>query len=139
MELLQRNFTADADSDEHGHGTHCAGTVFGRDVDGVRIGVARGVTKALIGKVLGTEGGSSDLIVQAIQWAVAQGAHVISMSLGIDFPGVSALWAEKLTASGLVGAGVLESSLIAGATTTGMKPGFQPRDVGTGMAQAPRS
>ena len=41
----------------HGHGTHCAGTIFGRDVDGMRIGVARGVKKALIGKVLGRDGG----------------------------------------------------------------------------------
>jgi subtilisin family serine protease len=46
------------------------------------------VKKALIGKVLGAQGGSSDQIVKAIQWAVDQGAHVISMSLGIDFPGL---------------------------------------------------
>src|SRR5262249_14134065 len=64
-----------------------AGTIFGRDVKEVRIGVARGVKKALIGKVLGKGGGSSDQIVQAIQWAVNNGANVISMSLGIDFPG----------------------------------------------------
>jgi subtilisin family serine protease len=36
---------------------------------------------------LGGNGGSSDQIAQAIQWAVNGGAHVISMSLGIDFPG----------------------------------------------------
>ena len=52
-----------------------------------RIGVAPGVTKAFIGKVLGANGGASDEIVNAIQWAVDQGAHVISMSLGMDFPG----------------------------------------------------
>ena len=39
--LIRQNFTTDADdSDTHGHGTHCAGTIFGRDVDGTRIGVA---------------------------------------------------------------------------------------------------
>ena len=53
--LVRRNFTEESDDDEHGHGTHCAGTIFGRDVDGMRIGVARGVKKALIGKVLGRE------------------------------------------------------------------------------------
>ena len=54
---------------------------------GTRIGVAPGVKKALIGKVLGPGGGSSDQIADAINWAIENGAHVISMSLGIDFPG----------------------------------------------------
>ncbi|MGB7839536.1 MAG: S8 family serine peptidase [Terrimicrobiaceae bacterium] len=85
--LVQKNFTAAGPNDQHGHGTHCAGTIFGRDVDGTRIGVAPGVKKALIGKVLGTGGGSSDQIADAINWAVENGANVISMSLGIDFPG----------------------------------------------------
>lgn len=87
VELERRNFTTGGPDDDHGHGTHCAGTIFGRTVDGVRIGVAPGVTKAMIGKVLGGGGGGSDDIAQAIQWAVNGGAHVISMSLGIDFPG----------------------------------------------------
>ncbi len=85
--LEQRDFTGQGNGDVHGHGTHCAGTIFGRDVQNTRIGVAPGVTKAFIGKVLGTDGGASDEIVNAIQWAVDQGAHVISMSLGMDFPG----------------------------------------------------
>lgn len=87
VNVVQQNFTQDADDDTHGHGTHCAGTIFGQDVGGQRIGVARGVDKALIGKVLGAGGGSSKTIAEAIQWAVSEGAHVISMSLGIDFPG----------------------------------------------------
>jgi subtilisin family serine protease len=85
--LIQKNFTTAGPNDEHGHGTHCAGTIFGRDVGGTRIGVAPGVKKALIGKVLGPGGGSSDQIADAINWAIENGAHVISMSLGIDFPG----------------------------------------------------
>lgn len=85
--LDRRNFTQAPDHDEHGHGTHCAGTIFGRDVGGKRIGVARGVQRALIGKVLGEGGGGSDRVAQAINWAIESGAHVISMSLGIDFPG----------------------------------------------------
>ena len=85
--ITEQDFTGEGNGDQHGHGTHCAGTIFGRDVDGTRIGVARGVKKALIGKVLGTQGGGSDAIVQAINWSLEEGAHVISMSLGIDFPG----------------------------------------------------
>ena len=87
VDLVLRNFTTESDDDLHGHGTHCAGTIFGREVNGTRIGVAPGIKKALIGKVLGAGGGGSDRIVEAINWAVANGANVISMSLGIDFPG----------------------------------------------------
>jgi subtilisin family serine protease len=87
VSLTQKNFTSEAASDLHGHGTHCAGTIFGRDVGGFRIGVARGVSRAVIGKVLGAGGGSTESIASAIMWAVEEGAHVISMSLGIDFGG----------------------------------------------------
>jgi len=97
VELVRRNFTQGADDDEYGHGTHCAGTIFGRDVNGLRIGIARGVTKALIGKVLGPGGGSSASLATAITWAYQNGANVISMSLGIDFPGfVASLIAQGL-------------------------------------------
>jgi subtilisin family serine protease len=98
VELIQQDFTGEGNGDGHGHGTHCAGTVFGRDVNGVRIGVATGVKKALIGKVLGAQGGgSSDQICNAILWAIDNGAEVISMSLGMDFPGFQ----KQLAQSGL--------------------------------------
>ncbi len=87
VNLVQKNFTTESENDLDGHGTHCAGTIFGKDVEGTRIGVARNIQRALIGKVLGQGGGSSLTIAQAIQWAVNEGANVISMSLGIDFPG----------------------------------------------------
>ena len=88
VELVQKDFSGEGDGDGNGHGTHCAGTIFGRDVDGLRIGVATGVNKALIGKVLGAAGGgSTEQIVAAINWALDNEANVISMSLSIDFPG----------------------------------------------------
>jgi subtilisin family serine protease len=87
LDPIKRNFTAESDEDLNGHGTHCAGTIFGQDVGGRRIGVARGVRKPLIGKVLGEGGGGSETIFEAILWAQSSGANVISMSLGIDFPG----------------------------------------------------
>jgi subtilisin family serine protease len=88
VNFLRKNFTTDSDDDQHGHGTHCAGTIFGRKTDNMRIGVAPGVRTALIGKVLGKKGASSDTTATAIQWAIDNGANVISMSLGIDFPGL---------------------------------------------------
>ena len=88
QEIETENFTGESNEDVIGHGTHCAGTIFGRPVDGRWIGVAPGVQRALIGKVLGeTGGGSTDAIVKGLEWAFNRGAHVISMSLGIDFPG----------------------------------------------------
>ena len=89
VSLLEEDFSGSGNGDQQGHGTHCAGTVFGREVDGTRIGVAPGVSQALIGKVLGDDGsGDSDMLFRGIQWAVDKGAHVISMSLGFDFPGM---------------------------------------------------
>lgn len=87
VKLERVNYTDESDLDTNGHGTHCAGTIFGRDVGGKRIGVAPGVTEAFIGKVLGNGGGGSDLIARAVMDAVEAGCQVISMSLGIDFPG----------------------------------------------------
>jgi subtilisin family serine protease len=98
VELIEKDFTGEGTGDTDGHGTHCAGTVFGRTTAGLRIGVAPGITKALIAKVLGARnGGSSDMLGRAIQWAIENGANVISMSLGIDFPGM----VEELRGEGL--------------------------------------
>jgi subtilisin family serine protease len=85
--LVEEDFTGSGNGDHVGHGTHCAGTILGRDVNGTRIGVARGVTKALIGKVLGDDGrGSSEAMLQGMQWAVQNGARVVSISIELDFP-----------------------------------------------------
>jgi subtilisin family serine protease len=94
VEIETKNFTNDPEGDLDGHGTHCAGTIFGRTTGGCRIGVAPGVGRAMIGKVLGQGGGSTETIFKAILWAYQNGAQVISMSLGIDFPG----YQEKLSA-----------------------------------------
>jgi subtilisin family serine protease len=88
VELVERDFSGSGDGDVVGHGTHCAGTIFGRDVGGLRIGIARGVTRALIAKTLGDDGnGTSDMVFSALQWALENGAAVVSMSLGFDFAG----------------------------------------------------
>lgn len=89
VKLIQQDFTGEGNGDGNGHGTHCAGTIFGQVINDFRFGVAPGIERALIGKVLDSQGGgSTEQIYRAILWALDQGAHVISMSLGFDFPGL---------------------------------------------------
>lgn len=89
--LTEEDFSGSGNGDPNGHGTHCAGTIFGRDLDGQRIGVARGVSTALIGKVLADDGGgSSEMLFNGMEWAARNNAQVLSMSLGFDFPGMAA-------------------------------------------------
>lgn len=98
VNLVTQSFVGGTAADGQGHGTHCAGTIFGRDFNGQRIGVARGVTTALIGKVLSDDGNGTSLgLFEGMQWAVNNGARVISMSLGFDFPGM----VEQLKADGV--------------------------------------
>ena len=79
------NFSASEDTvDRFGHGTHVAATVAGSGAasGGSRKGVAYGA-QLLIGKVLDDSGsGYESDIIQGMQWAVAEGAKVVNMSLG---------------------------------------------------------
>lgn len=91
--LVTRDFTDDAGTaiDTQGHGSHCAGTIFGGDVGGTRIGIARNVSRALVGKVLPDDRpGDSAMLFKAMQWAAGENANIVSMSLGFDFPGMVA-------------------------------------------------
>jgi subtilisin len=68
--------------DRQGHGTHCCGVVAAELNGWGMCGVAR-KSKLLVGKVLDDGGsGSVDGIAAGIDWAVANNADVISMSLG---------------------------------------------------------
>ncbi len=68
--------------DYHQHGSHCSGTVLGLDNTIGVVGVAPQAT-LIIGKVMNNGGyGLDSWIADGIDWAVTQGADVISMSLG---------------------------------------------------------
>ncbi len=109
VELIKKDFTGSGNGDVVGHGTHCAGTIFGRNVDGVRIGVAPGARRALIGKVLDNAGaGTSDAILNGVRWAVDRGANIVSMSLGYDFPTMVEMFVED----GLPQAAAVSQTLI---------------------------
>lgn len=83
--VAYRNFVeGSSDNDVQEHGTHCAGIVAGsaKPASGPRYGVAP-QCELVIGKVLGDDGrGWDDAIIDGMDWAVDQGARVISMSLG---------------------------------------------------------
>jgi subtilisin family serine protease len=86
--IIEKDFSGSGNGDKNGHGTHCAGTLFGGEVGGVRIGIAPDVERAFIGKVLTDDGsGSSMMIFEGLRWAIDQRADIISMSLGLNFPG----------------------------------------------------
>ncbi|MFB7548485.1 S8 family serine peptidase [Streptomyces sp. NPDC056154] len=74
--------------DKNGHGTHVASTIAGSGAasEGVNKGVAPGAG-LIIGKVLGDSGSGEDSgIIEAMEWAKAEGADVVSMSLGSSIP-----------------------------------------------------
>ncbi|MFI6062382.1 S8 family serine peptidase [Streptomyces sp. NPDC051286] len=70
--------------DGHGHGTHVASTIVGSGANsgGKYKGVAPGAD-LLVGKVLADQnGGQQSWIINGMEWAAAQGADVVNMSLG---------------------------------------------------------
>ncbi|MFF9350025.1 S8 family serine peptidase [Streptomyces sp. NPDC014734] len=74
--------------DKNGHGTHVASTIAGSGAasQGTNKGVAPGAD-LIVGKVLGDEGSGADSgIIEAMEWARAEGADVVSMSLGSPVP-----------------------------------------------------
>ncbi|TXS38998.1 S8 family serine peptidase [Streptomyces sp. OR43] len=74
--------------DKNGHGTHVASTIAGSGAasDGVNKGVAP-QAGLLVGKVLSDGGEGADSgIIEGMEWAKAQGADVVSMSLGSPIP-----------------------------------------------------
>ncbi|QYJ75944.1 S8 family serine peptidase [Shewanella sp. FJAT-52076] len=84
--IASKDFTYSSNGvdDVNGHGTHTASTIAGTGAEsnGLWVGVAPGA-ELIIGKVLGNNGGGSTSgILNGMQWAVAQGADIVSMSLG---------------------------------------------------------
>ncbi|WP_424210952.1 S8 family peptidase [Streptomyces sp. BI20] len=104
--LAEENFSTSPDAvDRYGHGTHVASIAAGSGAasGGTYRGVAPGA-KLLSGKVLDDDGyGDDSGIIAGMEWAAAQGADVVNLSLGgRDTPGadpletaVNTLTAEK--------------------------------------------
>lgn len=72
--------------DGHGHGTHVASTIAGTGggSDGRYTGVAPGAD-LLVGKVCLVNGDCpSSALIAGMEWAVAQGAQIVNVSIGAD-------------------------------------------------------
>ncbi|MCA9620174.1 MAG: S8 family serine peptidase, partial [Myxococcales bacterium] len=67
--------------DSGAHGTHCAGTIIGRNHSGKWIGMSPGA-ELYAGLVLKGGSGSDAQILAGLQWAIDSGVDIISMSLG---------------------------------------------------------
>jgi subtilisin family serine protease len=86
--ITRNSFVSETADDGHGHGTHCSGTALGavRPEGSPRYGVAPGA-EIFIGKVMADTGrGQESIVLAGIEWAVANGCRVVSMSLGYAVP-----------------------------------------------------
>ncbi|SDG85140.1 Subtilase family protein [Lentzea fradiae] len=84
----QSFITGESVQDGHGHGTHCIGTACGPRKPSTLPGYGVAYEAEIFaGKVLSNAGSGSDGgILAGIDWAVANGCAIISMSLGADVP-----------------------------------------------------
>ena len=91
--------------DDHGHGTHCAGTVAGNGTAGSQTGMAP-KAKIMALKVLDSWGyGDPSNVCSAMEFATEHGAHVLSMSIG---------WASPTSATRLLYRNAMVNLLEAG-------------------------
>jgi len=83
--IVSKSFVGQPVQDSHGHGTHCIGTACGpKSPPGntPRYGIAFG-SQIYVGKVLTNSGSSvGGSVLAGMNWAIANGCQVISMSLG---------------------------------------------------------
>ncbi|MCW7541963.1 S8 family serine peptidase [Aquabacterium sp. A7-Y] len=106
--------------DADGHGTHVCGTVAGGNASGRWIGMAP-EARLLVAKVLGRNGGTDEQILKGLEWAVANGADVVNLSLGgLSFePGVLDTYTAAIVSARAAGVPVVAAIGNDGAQTTG--------------------
>lgn len=101
--ITARSFVPGADtSDENGHGTMCAGIACGsRTPGGQRYGIAS-EAHLFVGKVLTAAGvGRPEWVLAGLEWAIAEGCQVVSLSLGMEDNAPEVLFFDSLAESAL--------------------------------------
>jgi subtilisin family serine protease len=119
--VSEKDFTGEGTDDKQGHGTHVASTIAGSGSAsaGLNKGVAPKASLMDV-KVLDSTGmGKLSDTIAGIQWAVLNGADVISMSLGAQIP-CNGLDATSLASDAAVKQGV---HVVVAAGNTGPIPG----------------
>jgi len=77
-------------NDDHGHGTHVAGTIAARRGNGIGVAGVAPMARLLAVKVLARDGYSrGDSVALGVTWAANNGAHIINLSLGSSQPSES--------------------------------------------------
>lgn len=86
LAIEQRDFTGDGqDGDPSGHGTAVLSVVCGRDLDGRRLGVARGVDRVYVARVLDRHAqGDSSTLLRGLGWLLAQELDLILIGATYD-------------------------------------------------------
>ena len=93
--------------DDHGHGSHCSGTVLGDGTAGSQTGMAPDATLMCV-KCIGSDGnGGAESISEGIQWAVEHGCDLFSMSLGLANSSISERTLLRHTCQSALDAGIV--------------------------------
>ena len=95
--------------DTHGHGTHTSGTVSGGNASGEWIGVAPNVD-LMHGLTVPGGYGTYTQTIAGMQWAVDNGADVISMSLGFPNDEAQSAWIDAVQNAQAAGTVVVVSA-----------------------------
>jgi subtilisin family serine protease len=107
-----------AANDDHGHGTHVAGTVAQCTNNGIGVAGVAFEARLMPVKVLDSNGsGTTSWLASGIQWAHANGADVINMSLGCDGCPSSAMVNQAIEAAAADGVVLVAAGGNANATS----------------------
>ncbi|MBR0323269.1 MAG: S8 family serine peptidase, partial [Bacteroidales bacterium] len=95
------NFISDNSNitDDYGHGTHCAGIVCGDGTAIVTTGIAPDASLMTVKTINRTGGGSVAQMLKGVQFAVENGADVLSMSLGFKNNQLTTTQKEEIRAA----------------------------------------
>ena len=93
--------------DDHGHGSHCSGTVCGDGTGGSQTGMAPDATLMCVKSIDSNGNGGAQSISEGIQWAVEHGCDMFSMSLGVASSSIPDRTLLRRTCDAALDAGVV--------------------------------